>query len=221
MSLSPHKLSVGAIVIGLERGFEIRYARLDSNYVQKRIALIPPQTKHHLIAKGQMLFVYLDSLGDDFTKLEQSMGSVRTTLKKIKAIIADSETRSATQVIEDICQALALTKCEKLSMRLEKALRQVDRHPEQFTSIAQAAQLMSLSPSRFQHLIQTEIGLPFRRYRLWRRMALVTRNLQAGHSLTQAAHQAGFASSAHLSSKFREMFGIRPSDLKKLLRDEN
>jgi AraC-like DNA-binding protein len=44
-------------------------------------------------------------------------------------------------------------------------------------------------------------------------MALVMRRLAQGHSLTQAAHDAGFASSAHLSTTFKTMFGLTPSDL--------
>jgi AraC-like DNA-binding protein len=36
-------------------------------------------------------------------------------------------------------------------------------------------------------------------------------------SLTEAAHAAGFASSAHFSAAFREMFGMMPSELLKTL----
>jgi AraC-like DNA-binding protein len=35
----------------------------------------------------------------------------------------------------------------------------------------------------------------------------------AGGSLTDAAHEAGFADSAHLSRTFRRMFGVAPSSL--------
>jgi AraC-like DNA-binding protein len=34
-----------------------------------------------------------------------------------------------------------------------------------------------------------------------------------GVSLTTAAHEAGFADSAHLSRTFKRMFGMTPSDL--------
>lgn len=57
------------------------------------------------------------------------------------------------------------------------------------------------------------VGMPFRRYRLWRRMAVVMQAIAGGESLTAAAHGAGFASSAHLSSAFRAMFGLAPSEL--------
>ena len=44
-------------------------------------------------------------------------------------------------------------------------------------------------------------------------MAAVMRTVAAGGSLTEAAHAAGFASSAHLSSTFRRMFGLTATDL--------
>ena len=38
-----------------------------------------------------------------------------------------------------------------------------------------------------------------------------------GLSLTETAHAAGFASSAHFSTAFRDMFGMMPSELLKTL----
>jgi AraC-like DNA-binding protein len=39
------------------------------------------------------------------------------------------------------------------------------------------------------------------------------RMVAAGGTLTEAAHAAGFSSSAHLSSTFKRMFGMTASDL--------
>jgi AraC-like DNA-binding protein len=66
---------------------------------------------------------------------------------------------------------------------------------------------------RLQHLFREGHGVPFRRYRLWRRMALAMRVVRDGGTLTAAAHAAGFASSAHFSTAFRRMFGLAPSRL--------
>jgi AraC-like DNA-binding protein len=46
-------------------------------------------------------------------------------------------------------------------------------------------------------------------------MACVARDLAEGRTLTEAAHAAGFASSAHLSTAFSTMFGLAPSALLK------
>jgi AraC-like DNA-binding protein len=77
----------------------------------------------------------------------------------------------------------------------------------------EAAALACLSPSRFRARFRAEVGLPFRRYRMWRRMALVMRTIAQGGSLTHAALAAGFSGSAHLSSSFKRMFGLPASDI--------
>jgi AraC-like DNA-binding protein len=44
-------------------------------------------------------------------------------------------------------------------------------------------------------------------------MAVAGRELARSATLTEAAHAAGFASSAHFSTAFRAMFGLSPSGL--------
>jgi AraC-like DNA-binding protein len=60
-------------------------------------------------------------------------------------------------------------------------------------------------------LFKEETGVPYRRYRLWTRMGAALKALRSGRSLTHAAHEAGFSSSAHFSTAFAEMFGLPPS----------
>jgi methylphosphotriester-DNA--protein-cysteine methyltransferase len=58
-------------------------------------------------------------------------------------------------------------------------------------------------------------GLPFRRYKIWARMGSAVQAMASGRSLTDAALDGGFGSSAHFSTAFREMFGLAPSQLAK------
>ncbi|MBF9232442.1 helix-turn-helix domain-containing protein [Microvirga alba] len=80
--------------------------------------------------------------------------------------------------------------------------------------LAEAAAIACLSESRFSHLFSAEIGLPFRTYVLWRRLMLAVEWTAAGSSLTTAAHEAGFADSAHFSRTFRRMFGLPAASLR-------
>lgn len=75
------------------------------------------------------------------------------------------------------------------------------------------ADLANLSPSRFSHWFVEQTGLPLRSYRKWLRLELALHRLAHGGNLTDAAHAAGFADSAHLSRTFREMFGLNPAAL--------
>ncbi|MEU9180504.1 helix-turn-helix domain-containing protein [Streptomyces sp. NPDC048550] len=78
--------------------------------------------------------------------------------------------------------------------------------------LSQAAEVACLSESRLAHLFRSELGLPFRPYVLWMRLMHAVELASRGHSLTDAAHGAGFADGAHFSRVWRRMFGIAPSD---------
>jgi len=80
-------------------------------------------------------------------------------------------------------------------------------------SIAEAADLVGLSPGRMSHLFVEQTGLPFRTYVLWLRLMKSVEAFAAGESLTAAAYEAGFSDSAHLSRTFRRMFGVTAAAL--------
>src|SRR3546814_6820712 len=67
--------------------------------------------------------------------------------------------------------------------------------------LADAAQESDLSLGRFRHLFTAEIGMPFQRYVLWRRLLIAFDAIGGQHSATEAAHMAGFSDSAHLDRK--------------------
>ena len=70
---------------------------------------------------------------------------------------------------------------------------------------------MHLSESRLVKLFKQEIGIPITRYRLRYRVAVGAIYLAQGHSVTEAALAAGFASTAHFSKCFTAIIGIQPS----------
>lgn len=72
---------------------------------------------------------------------------------------------------------------------------------------------VGLSEGRLIHLFSEQVGVPLRRYVLWLRIRHVVFCLATHKNLTDAAHEAGFADSAHLTRVFRSMFGHAPSHL--------
>lgn len=152
-----------------------------------------------------MAFVYLDALSDDHRRLTSLdlEDAHRRLIAEAPAGLSDVDT---------ICRALGVPQAVAKPSRVADVVRLIDRRPQDFPRAADAARAAGLSVSRFQHLFRESTGMPFRRYRLWRRMAVVMGVLATGGTLTTAAHEAGFSSSAHLSATFRAMFGLRPSD---------
>lgn len=100
-----------------------------------------------------------------------------------------------------------------LDRRIKAMIDHVRANLEGVPSLSLAAGAASLSPSRARHLFAAETGLPFKAFVLWQRLERALESYAAGHSLTEAAHDAGFADSAHFSRTFRRTFGIPASHL--------
>ena len=210
MRLTPHRNAVDTVVIGLEAPFQLRIGP-DLEQVQPRdLALIASGSWHHLMTEGPMAFVYLDLPTHGSTRakgLTNDRGRARAAAEVLRHGPPQSN------VLEPLCQLLELPKANVGSERLAVVMQAIAERPSDFGRIEAAADLVGLSVSRFQHLFTEEFGLPFGRYRQWSRMGHVARSIAGGCSLTEAALDAGFSSSAHLSSAFRTMFGIKPSQL--------
>lgn len=99
-------------------------------------------------------------------------------------------------------------------VRVRKMMQWALAAIEREVTLAEAAAQVGLSPGRARHLFVEQTGLPFRVYVLWLRLTRAVQTYASGQSLTEAAHVAGFADSAHLSRTFRRMFGISADSLR-------
>ncbi|NRF71041.1 helix-turn-helix transcriptional regulator [Aquincola sp. S2] len=97
--------------------------------------------------------------------------------------------------------------------RIGRSIAWVRQRLDAPLSLADAAAVAHLSPSRFRHLFVAQTGISFRAYLLWARVETAVAAAMAGQSWTAAAQHAGFADSAHLSRTCRRMFGIAPATL--------
>lgn len=207
LALSPHMNLATTIAVSLTGDFELRtWSRRDgwSDWQKVPVAIIPSETLHHLVSTGAMAFLYLDPLGD---------GRAPISLENLNVGRMHLSQQNASIGIQSAFEGFGLHGRKPVDARIATVVRAIDQQPAAFALVQDAAKMACLSPSRFRARFSKEVGLPFKRYRLWRRMAWVLRAIAAGHNLTEAALQAGFASSAHLSSAFKQMFGITASDV--------
>ena len=101
-----------------------------------------------------------------------------------------------------------------LDPRVARAAASVDRLISKgLVRLADTATDCDLSLGRFRHLFAAEVGMPFKRYVLWRRLLIAFEAIEARYSATEAAHLAGFSDSPHFARTIKTMFGIRASDL--------
>ncbi len=101
----------------------------------------------------------------------------------------------------------------KLDPRVTTVLNAIRGCDDLRISLESAAKMAFLSPSRFAHLFKKQMGLPFSRYMLWRKLTRAMVAIGSERTIAAAAHAADFADAAHLTRTFYQMFGMAPSVL--------
>lgn len=184
----------------------------ESGLVAAEVVVIPTDVAHR-IAEGpeQATILFID--GDTLNAGSLAAGAV--------SLIAPSVPLDPRDVTYDVAVTAALhllgalgvgsASSAERSVEIARALRLLDDDLA-VAATALAAQV-GLSASELSRRFTHEVGLPFRSYRKWRRLLLALDAVASGANLTVAAHDAGFADSAHLTRTFRAMFGIAPTDL--------
>jgi AraC-like DNA-binding protein len=99
----------------------------------------------------------------------------------------------------------------RLDRRVTVVLARIRETDDLRMSLEDAAALVHLSPGRFAHLFKEQLGLPFRRFMLWRKLTRAMLAIGRQSSIADAAHAADFADAAHLTRTFHQMFGMPPS----------
>ncbi len=101
----------------------------------------------------------------------------------------------------------------RLDPRVTTVLKGIQASDDLRISLETAAKLAFLSPSRFAHLFKEQVGLPFSRYMLWRKLTRAMLAIGSARTIADAAQAADFADAAHLTRTFYQMVGMAPSVL--------
>ena len=126
---------------------------------------------------------------------------------------ADAEAMIAAGRAAVAALAGAATAPAELDPRIARSLSFIRARLRSPIGLADVAAAAALSTDRFRHLFVRETGVAFRPYVLWLRLNVAIECSMQGRTWTEAAHEAGFADSAHLSRTFRRMFGMNPATL--------
>lgn len=82
-------------------------------------------------------------------------------------------------------------------------------------SVREIAAKVYLSESRLTHLFKESAGISLKSYLVIRKLEQAYRFITSGGKMTRAAHESGFASSAHLAYTCKKLTGISVSDVLK------
>jgi AraC-like DNA-binding protein len=212
------------VTFALEGWYRLESADLS---VDTAVAAVAPDARHAITANGTVAFVYIEpesvagraAVRRLFAK--RRLTSVDTALfgslpADLLAAYRDPAVTEARLI--DIGRALVSrlsgeVEIPTMDERVSKVIAWANAQLATPIRLADAAAVAGLSPDRLRHVFVRHTGLPFRTYVLWLRLLRAVEAFSHGESLTNAAHQAGFADSAHLSRTFRRTFGIAAAEL--------
>jgi AraC family transcriptional regulator len=162
---------------------------LSQRFAASDISALPPEAARR--SAGLLL---------DATRHKADADAMRAAARAAIAVLAGTDAATAA--------------ARQLDARVARALEYIRSNVRAPVSLAQAADVAALSPSRFRHLFVQETGASFRAYGLWLRINVAIEAAMAGASWTTAAHEAGFADSSHLNRTHKRMFGIEPTAIR-------
>lgn len=187
--------------------------------------VIPPSVEHKVKSNGPQLTILLSpttSQGHYWKAHLKSEPSSppESELVELKEVISEflSGNVDQSECVQRVNHIIESWNCQCSGYvhqgddRIEKALNYLAGQEYRNIPISEVAQHVNLSASRFQHLFTEQTGQTYRRAQLW--MKIVSAAPLFGKlSLTEIAHEVGFADSAHLSRSFTETFGFSPRQI--------
>ena len=214
-----HAKGAVTINVGLYQPFYMKTA--GGAYAAYRCAAIPAGCKHELYANGNVvasLMLERNSIDFKCFKEQFKLSTIafnpcieQQWIACFQKIYEDKPSKAGINQL--INQLLGVNAGMRISddprgervMQLLKLDSGLDYNQEQLAS------MVGLSASRFRHLFSEYADMPFRRYKMWRRLILAIEIIHRGDNLTYAAMEAGFTDSAHFNRCFRDAFGVNPS----------
>lgn len=218
----PHAHHAIQIVVALEG--EIAVSGGGDEWRTGRGVVIAPDVEHRYDSRdafGAMLFVDPESTEGVWLRASLQEEITLVPDRRVRACVEElkrfqerpMESLELGPLIRHCVQTLSAgaPPARRIDSRVTRVLRLIQQSDDLRMSLESAAAAAYLSPSRFAHLFKQQVGLPFRRYLLWRKLTRAMLVIGREGTATAAAHAADFADAAHLTRTFTQMFGIPPS----------
>ncbi len=208
---SAHAEHGTALLVGIDGDVEVGAAR-------GRVVLVPPDATYSLRSAGPAVTYLFDPELAPRIAAHAREGGMRVLAGRHGRRVADVVVAHRTQLArpdvlagvgDELAALLAIETARPIDRRVARVadeLRDPDADRREPTARSE------LSAAHLRTLFARDIGMPMRRYVLWRRLLHALARV-GPVDLTTAAHAGGFADLAHFSRTCRRMLGYAPSEL--------
>jgi AraC-like DNA-binding protein len=162
--------------------------------------LVMGREKHAVFAEGDVLLLFLDA-GSFGAMTETARDAIRQAVSPLRSAGPDGRV--------DAAASLAARLPPLADARVRRASAMLRDEPG--LEIGEIATRLGISATRLTHLFAGDPGFAPRHYRTWGTLRRALALMAKGRSLTDVAHEAGFADAAHMSRTFSAMLGVPPS----------
>jgi AraC-like DNA-binding protein len=222
----PHSHHAIQVNLGLDGPIGLMGA--DGEWGRHRGVIVAPDVRHRFDPMGSLLaMIFVDPESREGSWLRRSLRDAATEISPARlgpllpALLAfweePADAPETARLVHSVVRSLCVGPPPPRApdARILRSLEVIRGMDTARISLDEVARSVFLSPSRFAHLFSEEVGLPFRRYVLWRRLTRAMLAVGRGSTLSAAAHACGFSDSAHLTRTCTQMFGLPPSVLMK------
>jgi len=198
----------------------------DAAWRECRTLVVRPDAEHSFDCNGALgVMLFVDPESADGAWLCGSLRDAITILPEARVDAVVPDLRALVEHPDEVSDVAALVRrcvqalrpgpapVRRLDDRVTNVLAAIRASDDLRISLADAADKAFLSPTRFAHLFKEQVGLPFSRYMLWRKLTRAMVAIGSARTLAAAAHAADFADAAHLTRTFYQMVGMAPSVL--------
>lgn len=210
--LDPHSTAIPSLGVGVDAPFLVRVP--EHGDIEARSFLFRARTIHHVArSSGRMLYCFFDPTSTRVAHclggMNRAVGGYPVEHRHEAELIAlcERDPLDVDRVLELAGMPLPVIRDPRIAA-VAAAIRADPAQPQRASKQARGA---GLSTSYFLRTFAAQTGTSFRRYVQWARMLRVARAYAAGHDITRAGVDAGFASPSHFSDTFRAMFGLTPT----------
>ena len=210
-----HSHKAAHIIISMDGSMKAQCA--GAEYLCNGI-LIPSGVSHAVDTLGNSVLVFLYDCTTEVAKQIREVACIPEEIcKEIAQLYADWVENAGSYVGFEraVLSRLGITgaSANVTDERIRAAMEFIRAKSTEKVTCQDVADAVHLSQSRFSHLFREQVGMTFAAYLIYQRILYVYTRMLRGTSITEAALEAGFSSSAHFADVNRRVFGISASTI--------
>lgn len=232
-TVKPRSLGAFCIYVAPNSHFKIKIAngnaegQSNDHWENRIIAAVAPNVRHQISSHcGKII-----SIGIEPERVKtQSMRDIQneTTLDNSRSapIVKRLDTLQRRSAESDWADELLAGNFDEIIFGRSLGQKRIDPRIEAVLSLfdgdlndiglcaRDCAEEVRLSTSRFLHLFKESTGVPFRRFRMWKRARNFLAHANLDSSLTNVALDLGYPDSSHFSHSIRKTYGLKPRSIR-------